>query len=130
MTPFNQTFCLPKSNYLPFTFQHHLGETHEGTFKTIKRATHISCHRVYIRPWSIVHHSISEHEVNVALVFKGVANYPILEPHLDGLEVHRAFNDLMVIRRFRVFYGIVEYIAVSMLRNLGMKHTDNVLEPF
>jgi hypothetical protein len=130
MTPFDQTFCLPKSNYLPLTLQHHLGETNEESFKTMKRATYIFCHGVYIRPWSIIHHSVGEHEVNVALVFKGIANYPILEPRLDSLEIHRTFNDLMVIRRFRVFNGIVKYVAISVLRNLRMKHTDNVLEPF
>jgi len=85
---------------------------------------------VYIRPWSIIHHSVGEHEENVALVFQGISNYPILKPRLDGLEIHRALNDLVIIRRFRVFYGIVEDVAVSVLRDLGMKHTDDILETF
>lgn len=96
----------------------------------IRRVTHIFCHCVYIRPWSIIHHRVGKHEVNVALVFQGIANYPVLKPRLDGLEIHRALNDLMVIRRFRVFYGIVENVAVSVLRNLRMKHTNDVLETF
>lgn len=40
------------------------------------------------------------------------------------------FNDLVIIRSLRAFDRIVEDIAIAMLGNLAMEHSDDCLEAF
>lgn len=69
----------------------------------------------YITSWTIVHHGIRKHEVNIPLELERVRNNAIFDPRFDSLEVHWPFDDIMIVWCFRVLYRIVKDISVAML---------------
>ena len=81
-------------------------------------STYFVRHPVDIGLGSVVHHRIGIHEIDLPLVIIGVAYSSVFDSCLHGFQVHRSFDDFMVVRCFRVFDWVVENVAVSMLGDL------------
>lgn len=92
--------------------------------------TYLFGHCVNIRIGTIVHHCIGKHQENVPLKLKGCCDNTILDPRLNSLEIHRSLNNFAVIRCFRVFNWVVEYVAIPVLGYLRVKHSNDILEAF
>ena len=104
---------LPESRNMRLTLQHHLLR-----------------HIINLRPRSIIHHGVGEHQIHVPLKFRRIRYPAILHPRLDRLEVHRSLDDIVVVWGFGFFDGIVENVAVTVLGDRTVKHADDVLELF
>jgi len=89
---------------------------------------HLLCHLVYITSRTIIHHCIRKHKIHIPLELKRTRDDTIFDPRLDSLEVHRSFDNLVVVWRFRVFDRVVEDVAVAVLRYLAVEHSDYGLE--
>lgn len=85
---------------------------------------------VDVRAWPIVHQGVCEHQVYISLKLERVRDETVLDPRLDGLQVHGPLHYVVIVRRLCLADGVVEDIAVTMLRYLRMQHSDHVLEPF
>ena len=56
-------------------------------------------HLVKVGVWSIVHHRIGKHQIDIPLVFEGVGYLAVSYFRFDRLQVYRSSDDLIIVRR-------------------------------
>jgi len=94
----------------------------------ISATTYILRHGMHIRVWSIVHHCICKHQIDIALELEGVGDDAVFYPCLDCFEIHWSLDNFMIVWCFRILDWIVEYISIAVLGDLRMEHANDILE--
>ena len=85
---------------------------------------------INIRMWPVVHQGIRKHQINISLKLHRGVYQPVSHFGLYRLQVNGALHNLVVIGGFRFLYRVVEYVTVTVLRDLGVEHVNELLETF
>jgi hypothetical protein len=78
--------------------------------------------------WSVIHHRISEHQIDISLEVDDVRNAAVSYSGLDGFQVHWSLDDFAVVRCLGIPYWIVKDVTITMLHDLSMQHNDGLLK--
>lgn len=85
-------------------------------------------HLVKIGVWSVVHHRIGEHQIDISLVLEGIGYLAVSYFRFDRLQVYGSPDDLIIIRCVCDLYWAMEDAPVSELTYLVMEETYDVLK--